>query len=47
MKLERRPRGVVESMIKCALDMSENPKNDSIMDRTRGIHELTDHTHDM
>ena len=47
MKLERRPKGVVESMIKCALDISENPKNNSVVDRMRGIHELTDHTHGM
>ena len=47
MKLERRPRGVVETMIKCALDISENSKNGSIVDRTRGIYELTNHTHGM
>ena len=28
-------------------DISENPKNSSIMDRTRCIHELTNHTHGM
>ena len=37
----------MESMIKCSLDISKNPKNGSIVDRTRGIHELIDHTHDM
>ena len=47
MKLERRSRGVVETMIKCALDILENPKNGSIMDRMRGIYELTYHTHNM
>ena len=47
MKLERRPREVVETMIKCALDISKNPKNSNIVNRTRGIHELTNHTHDM
>ena len=47
MKLERRSRGVMETMIKCAFDISENSKNNSIVDRTRGIHELTNHTHDM
>ena len=34
-------------MIKCSLDISENPKNSSIVDRTKGIHELTNHTHGM
>ena len=43
MKLERRPRGVMESMIKYALDISKNPKNGSIVDRTRGVHEVTNH----
>ena len=47
MKLERRPRGVMESMIKYALDISKNPKNGSIVERTRGIHELTNYTHGM
>ena len=47
MKLKRRSRGVVETMIKCALDIPKNLKNGSIVDRTRGIHELTNHTHDM
>ena len=47
MKLKRRSREVVETMIKCALDISENLKNDSTVDRTRGIHELTNHTHGM
>ena len=47
MDLKRRPRGVVKTMIKCALDVSENLKNSSIMDRTKGVHELTNHTHGM
>ena len=34
-------------MIKCAFDISENLKNSSIVDRTRCIHELTNHTHSM
>ena len=34
-------------MIKCALDILENPKNSSIVNKMRGIHELTNHTHDM
>ena len=34
-------------MIKCAIDISENSKNSNIVDRTRGIHELTNHTHGM
>ena len=34
-------------MIKCALNVSENPKNNNIVDRTRGVHELTNHTHGM
>ena len=40
MKLERRLRGVMETMIKYAFDISENSKNSSIVDKTRGIHEL-------
>ena len=47
MELERKPKGVVKTMIKCALDISENPKNSSIVDKKRGVHELTNHTHDM
>ena len=47
MKLERRPKRVMETMIKCAIDMSKNPKNGSIVDRTRGVHEVTNHTHGM
>ena len=47
MKLERRLGGVVETMIKCALNISENLKNGSIVDRMRGIYELTYHTHNM
>ena len=31
-------------MIKCAFDVSENPKNDNIVDRAGGVHELTNHT---
>ena len=34
-------------MIKCALDVLENSKNSSIVDRIRDIHELTNHTHNM
>ena len=30
-------------MIKRALDISKNPKNGNIVDKTRGIHELTNH----
>ena len=47
MELERRPRGVVKTIIKCALDVSKNPNNNNIMDRTKGVHELTNHTHGM
>ena len=47
MELERRLKGVVKTMIKCALDVSKNPKNSNTMDRTRGVHELTNHTHSM
>ena len=47
IELERRPRGVVKTMIKCALDALENSKNSSIVDKTRGVHELTNHTHGM
>ena len=45
--LKRRSRGVVKTMIKCALDVSENLKNSNIVDKTRGVHELTNHTYDM
>ena len=34
MKLKRRLRGVMETMIKCALNILENLKNDNIVDRT-------------
>ena len=34
-------------MIKCALNISENLKNGSIVDRTRGIQEITNHTYSM
>ena len=34
-------------MIKCFLDISKNPKKSSIMDRTKDIHELTNHTYGM
>ena len=44
MELERRQRGVVKTMIKCALDVLKNPKNSNIVDRMRGVHELTNHT---
>ena len=47
MELKRRSRGVVKTMIKCALDVSENLKNSNIVDKTRGVHELTNHTYDM
>ena len=47
MEFERRPRGVMKTMIKCAPDVSENLKNGSIRDRMRGVHELTNHTHDI
>ena len=47
MELERRPRGVVKTIMKCALDVSKNPNNNNLMDRTKGVHELTNHTHDM
>ena len=40
-------RGVVKTMIKYALDVLYNPKNSSIVNKTRGIHELTYHTHGM
>ena len=34
-------------MIKCAFDISKNPKNSNIVDRMRGIYELINHTHGM
>ena len=37
----------MESLIKCSLDILENPKNSIIVDRMRGIHELTNHTNSM
>ena len=36
MKLKRRLRGVVEIMIKCAPKISENQKNDNIVDKNDG-----------
>ena len=47
MELERRLRGVVKTMIKCSLDILENPKDSSIMDRMRVVNKLTNHIHGM
>ena len=47
MKLKKRSKGVVKTMIKCTLDVSENSKNNSIVDKMRGVHEFTNHTHGM
>ena len=37
----------METMIKCALDISENSKSGIIVNRMRSIHELINHTHNM
>ena len=41
MKLKRRLRGVVKTMIKCTLDVLENSKNNNIVNRGASINLLT------
>ena len=37
----------MKTMKECALDILENPKNGSIVNRVRGIHKLTNKAHVM